>query len=225
MGDQWHYSRGGKQAGSVSSPELKQLAATGQLAPTDMVSKDGMPNWVSAKDIKGLFAVTNSNVPPPLPPASPPTQNDPLSILRAPIIAGLHRQRFAVCFLAGIGILATFMPWVHAPIVGSIAGTAGVGWFTLALFIPAMVLGWRGQKLQPLIGNVRLGAAIPACLAGLIGLSKVIELNSLMAGANRDNPFAAVMAASVQIGMGLYLMIAASAALVAVCMISCKPIK
>ena len=166
-----------------------------------------------------------SNVQPPLRPDSPPTQNDPLSILRGPIIAGLHRQRFAVCVLAGIGMLATFLPWVHLPIVGSISGTAGDGWITLALFIPAMVLAWRGQKLQPLIGNARLLAAIPAGLAGLIGLYKMADFNSRMASLPRDNPFAGAVATSVRIGMGLYLLIAASAALVAVAWLLARPPK
>jgi len=220
MGELWHYSRGGKQAGPISGAELKELASRGQLSPTDMVWKQGMANWVPARDLKGLFVAASSSAPPPLPAALPSpaatTQTDPLSILRAPVIAGLNRQRFAVAVLAGGGMLATFMPWVHAPIVGSISGTAGDGWITLALFIPAMVLALRGQKLQPLMGNARLGAVIPAGLAGLIGFYKVIDFKSRMSGVDRNNPFAEAMAASVQIGLGLYLLIVAAAALVAV---------
>src|SRR5438128_9554773 len=55
MNDQWHYVRGGKQVGPVSTPELKQLASSGQLLPTDMVWKDGMPSWAPAETIKGLL--------------------------------------------------------------------------------------------------------------------------------------------------------------------------
>lgn len=56
MGDQWHYNRGGKQAGPVSSDELKQLASTGQLLATDLVWKQGMPNWIPAGNITSLFS-------------------------------------------------------------------------------------------------------------------------------------------------------------------------
>jgi hypothetical protein len=55
MGDQWHYNRGGKQAGPVSAAALKQLACSGQLSPADHVWKEGIPNWVRAETIKGLF--------------------------------------------------------------------------------------------------------------------------------------------------------------------------
>ena len=71
MGEQWHYTRGGQQFGPVPAAELKRMASSGDLSPTDMVWKEGMPNWVSAEKLKGLFpgspAVTAT--PPPQPPA------------------------------------------------------------------------------------------------------------------------------------------------------------
>ena len=99
VGEQWHYTHGGKQAGQISGRQLKELASSGQLSPTDMVWKEGMPKWIAAQDLKGLFVQGSISVPPPLPgtppqvPAATPTA--PLSILKAPVIAGLHRQRFA----------------------------------------------------------------------------------------------------------------------------------
>ena len=51
----WHYSRGGKQAGPLSTAALKQMASSGQLAPTDMVWTPGMASWAPAETIKGLF--------------------------------------------------------------------------------------------------------------------------------------------------------------------------
>jgi hypothetical protein len=57
MASEWYYTQNGQQAPApVSSAQLKQLASTGQLQPTDMVWKDGMPNWVPASSIKDLFA-------------------------------------------------------------------------------------------------------------------------------------------------------------------------
>ncbi|MSR45315.1 MAG: DUF4339 domain-containing protein [Phycisphaerales bacterium] len=59
---QWHYSKNGQTFGPVDGVALKQLASSGQLLPTDLVWKEGMPEWSSAEKVKGLFAST-----PPLP--------------------------------------------------------------------------------------------------------------------------------------------------------------
>jgi hypothetical protein len=56
MASEWHYTQNGQPAGTpVSSAELKRLAASGQLLPTDMVWREGMANWVTAGSIKDLF--------------------------------------------------------------------------------------------------------------------------------------------------------------------------
>lgn len=52
----------------------------------------------------------------------------------------MNKQRLAILILAGLGALATFMPWVKAPIVGTINGTKGDGWITLALFAVPLVI-------------------------------------------------------------------------------------
>ena len=48
MAEMWYYTSEGKQMEPVSSGELRQLAASGLLKPTDMVWKEGMPKWVRA---------------------------------------------------------------------------------------------------------------------------------------------------------------------------------
>jgi hypothetical protein len=53
---EWHYAKDNQQLGPVTSTQLRQLAGSGQIHPTDMVWKDGMPDWVPAGKIKGLFA-------------------------------------------------------------------------------------------------------------------------------------------------------------------------
>lgn len=55
----WHLHKNGKQLAPVSSQQLKQLATIGELAPDDLVWKDGMPEWVAAGKIKGLFPVAD----------------------------------------------------------------------------------------------------------------------------------------------------------------------
>jgi len=56
MANEWHYTQNGQPAPTpVSTAELKQMAASGRLQPSDLVWQDGMPNWVPASSIKGLF--------------------------------------------------------------------------------------------------------------------------------------------------------------------------
>ncbi|QDT59424.1 hypothetical protein SV7mr_19310 [Stieleria bergensis] len=55
MASEWYYGRNGQQQGPVTSNQLKQLAQSGQLLPTDFVWKEGMSEWAKASKVKGLF--------------------------------------------------------------------------------------------------------------------------------------------------------------------------
>ncbi len=55
MANQWHYTCKGKEMGPIAPAELKRLAETGSLLPTDLVWKDGMADWVRAGSLKGLL--------------------------------------------------------------------------------------------------------------------------------------------------------------------------
>ncbi len=52
---EWYFSIHGEQFGPVSSKELRQMAATGRLKPSDLVWRPGLKTWVPAARIKGLF--------------------------------------------------------------------------------------------------------------------------------------------------------------------------
>jgi hypothetical protein len=53
---EWHYTINGQPAAvPVNAAQLKQLAESGQLKPTDLVWQDGMLEWSPAGSIKGLF--------------------------------------------------------------------------------------------------------------------------------------------------------------------------
>ncbi|MFO1043296.1 MAG: DUF4339 domain-containing protein [Planctomycetaceae bacterium] len=58
MAAEWHYSNGGQQHGPVSSAELKAMAKSGDLLPTDLIWKEGMAEWKPASNLKGLFSAT-----------------------------------------------------------------------------------------------------------------------------------------------------------------------
>ena len=51
----WYYARGNKQMGPVSSAELKRLATAGEILPDDLVWREGLAEWTSARNVRGLF--------------------------------------------------------------------------------------------------------------------------------------------------------------------------
>lgn len=127
----------------------------------------------------------------------------------------MNKQRLAILIAAGLGALATFMPWVKLPIVGTISGTKLDGWITFVLFSVAIVVCLQADKNKNVEGKNLLWAIIPSVLAGLIGIWKIIDFNSKMGdslGDISDNPFSEALAASISIEIGLYLVILASIA-------------
>lgn len=55
MADGWYVGRNGEKSGPFSPDQLRRMAATGQLSPTDLVWKQGMTDWAQASTIRGLF--------------------------------------------------------------------------------------------------------------------------------------------------------------------------
>ncbi|MDB5297064.1 MAG: serine/threonine protein kinase [Phycisphaerales bacterium] len=51
---QWHYARAGSQLGPVSSDELAALFGRGELTRSDLVWRDGMPEWRPADQVPEL---------------------------------------------------------------------------------------------------------------------------------------------------------------------------
>ena len=54
--DCWHYERQGECRGPVSFEELRHLAASEEVQPENLVWKVGMPEWLSAAHVEGLFS-------------------------------------------------------------------------------------------------------------------------------------------------------------------------
>lgn len=75
MDDQWFYSQNGNQSGPVSMENLRQMAAAGQLAPGDMVWREGMPGWVAAGTLSSVFP-PRASAPPPFPRTPMPRADD-----------------------------------------------------------------------------------------------------------------------------------------------------
>jgi hypothetical protein len=51
----WFYSAGDTRQGPVTELELRRLAMDGKLKPSDLVWKDGMPDWVEARTVEAVF--------------------------------------------------------------------------------------------------------------------------------------------------------------------------
>ena len=51
---EWYYAKHGKQEGPVSTDALKSLINTGQVAPTDLVWREGMAEWTPAAQVGEL---------------------------------------------------------------------------------------------------------------------------------------------------------------------------
>ena len=55
MADDWYYTQGHERQGPISLARLKAMANEGWLTPNDLVWQQGMPNWVPAETVRGLF--------------------------------------------------------------------------------------------------------------------------------------------------------------------------
>ncbi len=62
---EWYYGKHGKQEGPVDLARLQEMLRTGQLAPNDLVWRQGMTEWAPASSVPEL------SQPQPAPPAAP----------------------------------------------------------------------------------------------------------------------------------------------------------
>lgn len=119
MSENWYYTQGDISVGPVSALDLKQLASSGQIAPTDLVWKEGMSAWAPAEQLKGLF-----EVPAPAPLAPRGEQSELITCQKCPRCEAEHRQlpikklskptydgftHWGVCPATGDPVLFTFL--------------------------------------------------------------------------------------------------------------------
>jgi hypothetical protein len=98
----------------------------------------------------------------------------------------------------------TFLPWVHAPVLGALAGTQGDGWITLAIFTVALAVAIAGADV--LAGRVCIGCAGAAAAAvGVYDATNIWRAKVEMAA--EGGQLAEALASHVSVGVGLYLVI------------------
>ena len=91
MANEWYYKTlHGDRQGPVSDMELKNLATSGALLPTDLIWKEPMTEWRPASNVRGLFP-EKPQVPPPVmsspiqsPPPPPAPNTPPITPAAAP---------------------------------------------------------------------------------------------------------------------------------------------
>lgn len=57
---QWFYSKNGTQLGPVAEAELRAKVSSGEVAPNDLVWREGMPDWQPASQAFGAASVAPS---------------------------------------------------------------------------------------------------------------------------------------------------------------------
>ena len=205
---EWYYQLNGSQVGPISTEAVIEMLDSAGLAPSMRIWREGMESWAAVETAPEFAAYVPAAGTDAAPPSLPAAE---------PAAGGLHKQRIILACIAGLGMLATFLPWVRAPIIGAVDGTAGDGWITFVLFGLTLSLVFTGRRHEILSGGGQVGAAICTALAALLGVWKILDLHAMKSDAARNGPFAEALAGSVQIGFGLYLVVLAGIAFWVVC--------
>jgi hypothetical protein len=121
----------------------------------------------------------------------------------------MNKQRLAIAVIAISGMLATFMPWVKLPMIGSVDGTKGSsGWVTMALFAIPLIISLLNNRSKSVAAPLLYAVVAPALAAAIFAIWKIHDFNSAMSNIG-DSPFAQALGATVSIGFGLYLIVIA----------------
>lgn len=129
----------------------------------------------------------------------------------------VHPRRIAVGFAAALGMAATFMPWVHAPVLGAVSGTGGDGWISFVIFLIIAMLtfsvrifdqpGVAAEFRRDLGTPRRVTISLLGLLALAIGIIKLVQVHHIIADM-RDGggSIAGLMATATRPGFGLYIL-------------------
>jgi hypothetical protein len=134
----WHVARANQTYGPYAWQQLVEMAAAGNLAPTDMVWSDGMPDWLPASSLAGLpFAAAPLT---PMPSAAAPITVNYYTPSRAaaPPSSDLDTVDWLmIVFCAGIACIVGFIRLIQGkPNAGKM-----IGFSLLSMVIWAIVRG------------------------------------------------------------------------------------
>ena len=107
MAREWYYTKDGERQGPVTPQQLKQLSASGDLQPTDLIWKDGMAEWKKAGTVQKLFGdsvPTLTSAPSPTRTVEPSDQPGLLKKAKTKFAALTTPQKFLVGGVGGMGV-------------------------------------------------------------------------------------------------------------------------
>lgn len=165
MAATWYIGKNGKQSGPFTGTQVREMAAVGDLTPTDLVWKEGMADWVAAGTLKGLFDAGAPSVAPP-----PPHRNfAPPTGIDIPLTFDTTRQ-------AGPLHYADYLPRVGASLLdGLFTGLMGcVPWFVLVFL--AMVMA--GDNPDTREGLSVVANCVSQLVSFVIGITYYVVLET-----------------------------------------------
>jgi hypothetical protein len=74
----WYYSRNGMQLGPLSTEELSGKARGGEVSASDLIWKEGMPDWKPMAQVPEFQSTSGLSNPPPVGMGSIPMQQPPM---------------------------------------------------------------------------------------------------------------------------------------------------
>lgn len=121
----------------------------------------------------------------------------------------MHRQRIIIMVAGAAGMLGVLLPWMNAPLVGSLPGTSaphGTGWIALGLAALALA-GAVGRDAMKVPARLISGCA-GAGMSGIAVWQIVTVLRAKAEIRAEGAPFGDAMAQAVNVGAGAYLTVA-----------------
>ncbi len=124
----------------------------------------------------------------------------------------MHKQRLFIIISAGLGMLATFLPWATVPVLGSISGTVGDGWLSFIIYLVPLILVVIGDKKVLVEGGKFIASVVLGAIGALYGIIKIFQFKSELAKYGKISKV-------VGLGVGMYIVIIAGIGLVAAAII------
>jgi len=144
-----------------------------------------------------------------------PSAERAISAPPAPPRGGLYPQRIWIVALAGVGMLSAVLPWVQAPMIGSVSGMDGSdGWVVIAVFGIALLFGLVGNRAAPLGFGARIGTALFGGGGAALAIWKISLVNDMEESVDGGSRLEQAFASRISVGVGLWLMAIAGALLV-----------
>jgi hypothetical protein len=123
----------------------------------------------------------------------------------------MHKKRIVMLIVAGLGIVACFLPWIHVPLLGSTDGVGGeAGKWVLAAFAAVALIALPGDRDCPLPLALAVVASVLGAAAGGEPLLRIIDFEQTVGTVDHiAGMFGGSIRSATRVGAGLYLAVAA----------------